>query len=342
MKEIQKQIKSNDIKKCYLFYGTENFLKKAYEERLKKAIIDSAFEMMNYMCIEDKNVSFEKISDFCETMPFFSDKKLLIVRNSGYFKGNKKSDDEDDNEKSGNTDINALEEYIKNLPDTVCVIFSEDEIDKRKKIYKTFSKIGYICEFKTPEEKEIIDWIIKSLKKYKILISRATASYLIRSAGGELENLSREIEKLESYKKENEEVTVKDIDDICTKSLETKIFDLVGAIGRRKPEKALTIYKNLIMMKEYPAMILYMVVRQFRLILQCMILYNAGEDMKSIGTMVGIRDFVVRECLVQSKNFTVKGLKKALEECIEIDTSIKTGIIDEEIAVETLILKYSI
>lgn len=342
MKEIQKHIKSGDIKKCYLFYGSENFLKKNYEERLKKAIIDPSFEMMNYLCMEDKSISVEKIMDFCETMPFFSDKKLLIVRNSGYFRGSKKGDDDTEKDTGNSEEVDTLEEYIKNLPDSVCLVFSEDEIDKRKKIYKTFTKIGYACEFKTPDEKDIIEWISRSLKKYKIVISKSTASYLIRSAGGELENLSREIEKLESYKKEGEEVTVKDIDDICTKSLETKIFDLVGAIGKRKPDKALTIYKNLILMKEYPGMILYMVVRQFRLILQCMVLTNAGEDMKSIATMIGIRDFVVKECIAQSKNFTVSGLKRALEECIEIDMSIKTGLIDAETAVETLILKYSI
>ena len=341
MKEIQNQIKSGNIKRCYLFYGTENFLKKAYEDRLKKAVIDPSFEMMNYLCLEDKAVTVEKIIDFCETMPFFSDRKLLIVRNSGFFKGSKKNEEQSD-EKTQSSDVDTLEEYLKNVPETVCIIFSEDEVDKRKKIYKTFTKEGYACEFKTPDEKDIIDWIVKNLKKNKIMISRATASYLIRSAGGELENLSREIEKLESYKNENEEVTVKDIDDICTKSLETKIFDLVGAIGKRKPDTAITIYKNLIMMKEYPGMILYMVVRQFRLILQCMVLSNTGEDMRSIATMVGIRDFVVKECLSQSKNFTVNGLKRALEECIEIDTSIKTGLIDAETAVETLILKYSI
>ena len=340
MKEIKNQIKSGHIKKCYLFFGQEEFLKKSYEEKIKNFMIEPSFEMMNYMYIEDKFITSEKIINFCETIPFFSNKKLIVIKNSGFFKGIK--DNNIQRENDINKEINIIDEYLKNIPDNVCIIFSEYEVDKRKKIYKTVLDKGYICEFKTPNENDIINWILKNLKKSNIFIDKTTASYLIRNSGNKLEILSREIEKLKSYKNENEEVSIIDIDNICTKSIETKIFDLVAKIGEKKPEEAIKIYRNLLSMKEYPTLIFNMIIRQFRMILQCFLLLNNGEDLKNISAILGIHDFIVRECLKQSKNFSEHQLKSALRECLDIDLNIKTGKINPEIAIEMIILKYSI
>ena len=88
-------------------------------------------------------------------------------------------------------------------------------------------------------------------------------------------------------------------------------------------------------------MVLAMVIRQFRIILQCKILLEQGENQNQIGQKIGIRDFVVRQCLKQAKYFKKEDLQKALESCLKTDINIKTGKENPELAVELLLLQYN-
>ncbi|MDE6182604.1 MAG: DNA polymerase III subunit delta, partial [Eubacteriales bacterium] len=171
-------------------------------------------------------------------------------------------------------------------------------------------------------------------------ISMDNIIYLIRNVGGSMDMLYNEINKLINYKKE-EQITKQDIDTICTKSIESKVFELIDAIGNKKIEQAVGIYKNLIFNKIAPFMILSMIARQFRIILQVKYLDRQGKNIPSIANELGLRDFVVKQALAQSKYFTNKVLLEAINECLEIDNKAKTGIIQDELGVEMIIIKYS-
>lgn len=329
MKEIKESIKNKIFKSCYVFYGPEVFLKRNYEEQLKKAVLGSLDDMMNLEIFDDKKIMPDTIINASETFPFLAEKRLIIVRDSGLFHTGRKNESE------------KMSDYISKIPETACIVFIEDEVDKRGKLYKSVSKNGHAVEFKTPPESDIIKWIMTGFKKNKVVISNDTAAYLLRTVGSSMENALGEIEKLTAYKNGEGEITKSDIDSVCIKSFETKIFDLVAAIGNKKAETALEIYRNMLMMKESPIMILAMITRQFRIIFQCSELLKSGENNAGIAARLGQREFVVRECVKQSKNFSGNILMKAIEYCLETDINIKTGKMNGDLAVEVLIIKYS-
>ena len=329
MKELKKQLKQKNIASCYLFYGTEQYLKKYYTNFLKNTVLDTSDQTMNLDIFEGKKYSVSIILDSTETLPFLSQKRVVIIKESGLFQAGRKEDSE------------KMAEYIQNIPDTSCIIFVENEIDKRTKLYKSILKHGYVVEMNTPSEKELILWITKKCKENQLQIENHTAVYLLRTVGGEMIQLEEEIKKLSHFLTEKTMITTKDIDAICTKSLETKIFDLVDAVENGRCKEALTIYHNLILIKESPLMVLAMVIRQFRIILQCKILLEQGENQNQIGQKIGIRDFVVRQCLKQAKYFKKEDLQKALESCLKTDINIKTGKENPELAVELLLLQYN-
>ena len=84
-----------------------------------------------------------------------------------------------------------------------------------------------------------------------------------------------------------------------------------------------------------------MISRQFRIILQTKYLYNKNYSINNIASELELRDFIVKEAIKQSKNFSIKILLQAINECLEIDNNIKTGKIIDEVAIELLIIKYS-
>ena len=77
MKVINEHIKSGEYSSVYLIYGEEDYLKKQYKDKLKNAIIGE--DTMNYSYFEGKECTAKDIIQMGDTLPFFADKRLIII-----------------------------------------------------------------------------------------------------------------------------------------------------------------------------------------------------------------------------------------------------------------------
>ena len=329
MKVLDTHIKNKTFSNIYLIFGEEEYLKNTYEKKLISSIISEDLKMMNFDIFEGKNTNVSQIIDACDTMPFMSPYRLVVLKNTGLIIEGRKNDS------------SLLEQYLSSLPKTTIIIFIEDKIDKKLKLFKTISKIGSVHQMNMSSENELVNWILNVFKDNNKDISTKEALYMIRNIGFNMEILLNEINKLISFKNNNDKITINDIDTICTKSVESKIFDLINFMANKNMQNAISIYKNLLVNKTSPFIILNMIARQFRIILQVKYLYNKGYNINSISSELGLRDFIVKEAFKQSKNFSIKVLLQALNECLSTDENIKTGKMLDELAVELLIIKYT-
>ena len=184
MKSLNEDIKTGQLKNMYLLYGEEAYLKKQYKKRLTRAIIPEG-DTMNYSYYEGKGISIPEIIDLAETMPFFSDRRLIVIENSGFFKNASPE----------------LADYLKTAPDTAFFLFIEEEVDKRGKMYKTVKEKGRITELGYQDEKTLLLWIAGAVKREKKKIQESTARHLLSKVGTDMENLEKELEKLFLRKK---------------------------------------------------------------------------------------------------------------------------------------------
>jgi len=329
MKELKADIKNRAFKRAYLLYGEEKFLIRYYENQIKETLLPSGADIMNFDVFEDKAASVERITDACRTAPFFNDYRLVLVRDSKLCVPGRKADSD------------YICDFLAEIPESTVLVFIENEVDKRSRLFKKLSDAGYAVEFKTPSEKELSDWVNNMLRKRGRSIARDAVQALLRAAARNMEALSSEIEKLTDYVGAGRPITVSDIDKICTPALETQIFDLVDAVGAKKPERALDLFNNMLLMKEQPMVVLTMIIRQFRLVLLAGELAEKGRSNNDIANFLSIRGFVVTECLRQGHGFKKDELTAALKDCLDADMNIKSGRISDELAVETLIVKYA-
>ena len=123
MKTIDEDIRTRQFKNTYLLYGDENYLKQQYKNKLKNALI-SPDDTMNYSYYEGNNINPLELIDVAQTMPFFAERRLILIEDSGFFK---KSCEE-------------LADYIPEIPQTAYIVFVESEIDKRGRLYKAVNK----------------------------------------------------------------------------------------------------------------------------------------------------------------------------------------------------------
>ena len=85
MKTLNEDIKTGNFKPVYLLYGEEAYLKKQYRDRITKAIFPDG-DTVNYAYYEGKGINPGELIDLAETMPFFADRRLIVIENSGFFK----------------------------------------------------------------------------------------------------------------------------------------------------------------------------------------------------------------------------------------------------------------
>lgn len=324
MKSLNEDLKTGQFAPIYLLYGEEAYLKKQYKDRLHHAMIPED-DGINYAYYEGKGISTKEIIDLAETMPFFAEHRLIILENTGMFK-------------SGNPEF---AEYLKELPDTTFLIFVEQEIDKRGKLYKAVKERGRIVELGKQDERTLIRWIGGSVKKENKQISEATIRYFLDKVGTDMEGIQKELEKLFCYTMDQSSIGVEDVERICTTQITNQIFEMVNAVADKKQKQALDFYYDLIALKEPPMRILFLLTRQFKLLLEVKQMKRLGMDRKEIAAKSGLHPFVVGKYQDQEKAFTSEELRNILEEAVELEESVKTGRMQDMLAVELFIMKYS-
>lgn len=325
MKNIRHDLESGNIKKLYLIFGEEEYLKRNIKNRFIRHIAGDR-ENMNCSLFDGKGVELKEVMNICDTLPFFAERRLVILENTGILK---KSDDK-------------FAEYIKSsVPDTTCLVIIESEADKRSKIYKTFESAGYVCECQHPKSAELTNWILGLLKQENKNITRPVMEYFLALSGNDMDKISMELEKLFCYTLGKDVIEKEDIDAICSPEINGKIFAMIDAMGERKQKEALELYYDLINTREAPMKILYMISRQFNIMLQVKELVSQGYSSKDIAGKISMSPFVVGGAVKQCRNFSYKSIRKAVNMAVDTEESIKSGRLEEKAGVEMLLVKFS-
>lgn len=326
MQSLKNALKTGEWKRVYLFYGEEAFLKRTYKKQVKQAVIGEE-DSMNYNYFEGKDgADVKEIMAIADTMPFFADRRLVIVENSGFFKGAASEE---------------LCKFVGNLPDTLVLLFIEDEVDKRGKLYKAVVAAGSAIEMGRQSESALIDWTVRKLAGEGRNITRADLELLLERTGNDMDNINNEISKLVAYTYGRNVITKDDIEALCTDRITGKIFEMVDAVSEKKQKRALALYSDLLQLKEHPLRILFMLARQFGKLLQVKELLEKNASKAQIAREAGIQPFVAGKYMAQAGRFAKGAILEALEECAVTEASIKTGVINEKLGVELLLIKCS-
>ena len=325
MKKLNEDFKSGKFEQVYLLYGEEGYLKKQYKKRFIKAMIPEG-DTMNYAHYEGKNIPVKEVIDLAETMPFFAEKRLIVFENTGFFK----------------TAAGAeLADYIKEMPETTYFIFVEEEVDKRNKLYKAVNTKGYAAALTMQDEEVLKRWIGQILRREGKEMSGATISYFLGKVGTDMENIQRELEKVICYGIDKATLTRKEIDAVCVTQLSNHIFDMVDAVAAGNQRKALDLYYDLLALKEAPMRILFLLSSQFQRLMIVKSMTNQGFGNKEIALKAGCPEWAVRKYQSQSRAFSMDQLKQAIRDGVEYETAVKTGHMNDQMAVELFLVQYS-
>lgn len=324
MKSLNEDLKTGQLKQVYLLFGEEGYLKRQYRDRLTRALLPEG-NTMNYACYEGKGTEIREVIDLAETMPFFAERRLIVFENTGFFK-------------SGGND---LADYIKEMPESACFLFVENEVDKRSRLYKTVKAKGRAVELGFQDEGTLKRWVAGIVRNENRQAGEQTIAYFLNKTGTDMENITKELEKLFCYTLGRDTITKEDVDAVCVTQISNHIFDMVDAVAQKKQRRALELYYDLLALKEPPMRILFLMIRQYRILLQVKGLLKSGYGRKEIASKAGLHPFVAGKYMDQAKHFPTKELRAILEEGAVLEQSVKTGKLTDHLAVELFLVKYS-
>lgn len=316
----------------YFLYGEETFLiERAKEQIIKKVLKEEEMEF-NVSILDLEEVPVQEVVTDCETLPFFGDYRIVIMKNPIFLTANK------DKSKIEHQ-LDTFMEYIERPnPQTILIVVAPyEKLDERKKVVKILKKNATILQASPMDERALTQWIVQIAEKEERKMKKEVAQQLIALTGNHLSLIQKEMEKLILATYKEKEITEKHIDLFVPRTMEDNIFALINQIANRNIAQAFFILKDLYVQKEEPIKILMLIARQIRIIYHVKGLHTKGYSQKQMAQTLKIPPFAAKLAIGQGKKFSIQELEYLLTLCSQYDYEIKSGQIDKYLAIELLL-----
>jgi len=315
----------------YIFHGQDEFSQKETLTGLKSRMGgDPAMVELNTTYLNGRTVQLSQLMHTCNSFPFLSDKRLVVVE--GLIE--RLSDKEQRAERG------ALLNYLPQLPPTTrLVLLERNKLSSNNAFIKlaASSPTGYAKVFNVPQGVMLERWTSQRVEKKEGAIHPRAAELLAANVGGNLRLLEMEITKLLAYVNFARPIQPADVELMTPYMGQVVIFDLVDAIGQRRGQKAAILLRRKLEAGDQPLYLLAMIIRQFRLLIQVREKIEAGAGKDEIARQVKIHPYVAGKLSPQARNFNLPQLEAIYRRLLDTDVAIKTGRLEPAVALELLV-----
>ena len=319
-----------DFSKAYLLFGSEDYLILQAKKRLLEALLVRPDDM-NFSSFTGPGVDVSAVSDAINTLPFFAERRVVLVENSGFFK----------------TSDEAFLRVIENIPDTTVLICVEKDTDARLSAFKFFKKNYTVNEYNMLTGSDLEKWAIgKKIGGAGLKITRdAWQTFLdITTADKEMNNmmcLDNELEKLISYCYGKESITVEDVRTITSGYADDSVFELLDAIASSDAKRAMKLYDQMILANVKSEKILSMIIWEFKNIQNVGELIDDGLSPTEISAKTGMREWQIKKHKNAGhfKIFPPKRAAEALNLAVDTLYAIRRGTMDKQVGCEVLMVE---
>lgn len=293
-----------------LLYGEDTYREKEKLREIMEEHKQKHKSGLNLRYLEGKTISFDDLRNEILGISMFKEKKLVVVLNPL------------SNTKLKEDLLEKGEMFASS--DNVLLLVEQSKLLKKDKFLSFVEKIGKVQDFEPLTGVKLNNWAKKEIEKQDGEISEGALEKLIEYVGSDLWRMENEVMKLVNYSKN---ISEKNVDLLIHPSHETNIFDTIDAIAVKDKKKAINLIKSHIEKGESAIYILAMIASQIRNIL----------SVKNGGGQSGMHPFVFRKSTSQARNFSLEELKNIYARITQLDSEIKVGKIEQDIALDVLI-----
>ena len=320
IKELNDILKSKQVPQVILFYGTEDYLRNFYSTALADILVPDKDDFANRVVLSE-NLSLETIKDTCDELPFFSEHKVVIIKDSGLLKG----------KATGDWD------FVKSMDPSIKLIISEREVDARGKGYKLLTQHAFCCELGEQDQVTREKWLAKRLRSQGVLADADIIRRIVELCDTDMYTLANESDKLIAYAGAGGQITLEDVDALCTASIKSVVFDLTDAVSTGRPDRAYQVLEDMRQLREADQKLFITMAGHISKMLRYRLMLEKGTTDTEINAVMKMHLYAFRKMSSQSKRFSTATLREMHKFCVDADEKSKGGYLDAGKAMELLI-----
>ena len=324
-KEFLDRLAEGRIPSVLLFEGEDAWLMHSAVDALRKKLLPEGMEELNETELDAPET--DALIAAAETLPFMADRRLVLLRDYPALTGRSETDD-------------RLAAYLPQVPDTAVVLFlCMQKPDARKKLYGIIKKLGGIVSFPQLKGRELTTFVTAAFRERGKECDERTAEHLIFLCGADAARLLTEIDKIASLRPEEKHVQPGDVQALAVPTMESKVFQMVDAVVSGQDARAFMLLRSQLMNGESRIGILAMLLRQFRMMQHIKIMQYEKKRESEILAALGLSSYIGGQYLRQAAGWNNRQVRQAVKTCLDTDYRIKAGELNQEGALEALILQ---
>lgn len=319
------------MKNVFLFYGNEELMIKNKIDKLVNSLTDNQYNI-NVYDMQINNVAMA-VQDVL-TPPFLSDNKVVVIKNPIFLTKSKC-------EIEHKTDL--LLNYLDNIEDTSYLIIDASglKIDENNAIFKKLKQKAEVSETKELSQVEMKGWLKRKFALNEKEISDDAVTIFFERIGWNLLIANNEFEKLSNYVGSREEVTVRDVEKVVVKELETDVFKLTNALQESNKGEIILLYQELVKSGNDPVKLLGLVSKTIKDTYNVCLMLDKGYKQVDIANTLGVSTGRAYYIIKSARSFKIENLENLLLKLHDLDYRIKTGKVDKNTGFEMFLFGYN-
>jgi DNA polymerase-3 subunit delta len=322
--EFAQKIAAGKIAPVYFFYGNEAYFIDQGLEAIFSRFVTSGSVNFNRDIFYGEETEASQIVNTALSIPMMSEKRVVVLKNYNRLPQSGKE---------------LILKYCKNpAPHTILVLVT-GEVDLRKKGYAELKKLVELVECKSPYEKKIPMHISQFVENRGKKISFRAINLLQAKLGNSLSGIIGQVEKLISFKHDQEEITEEDVERLVGISRSYNIFQLRDAIGSRNTVESLVILRQMVEIGEPPGFIVSSLTNYFIQLLRARELKRRRASRNEMLEQLAVHPFFLDRTVNQAMGFEDSQIARILKLLLEADKNLKTSYQKPKIILELLLLQ---
>ncbi len=327
----------------YVFHGEDELARSEQVAEFKTKIGDPAVRDMNTTILDGRKLTMAELRQACDAIPFLAEKRLVIVEGLLSWlaaRPGKKDEPESGPSAVQKTFLTELLAYLPALPpSTRLVLVEAHSLPASHPVIKLALSIDRrtVREFKLPPAGQLAHWVMERARRHGGQLTPEAATLLAGFSTGQLRALDQNVQKLLAYVNWSRPVTAEDVRDLIPEAHQGNVFAMVDALAQGDGRTAARELHRLLEAGEAALSLLGMIVRQFRLMILLKELAEENVTGDGAAARLGIHPFVAQKLGHQARAFTMEQLEAIYHRLQEIDLAIKSGQIEEQVALDMLV-----
>ncbi|GEM_PF-3552930 len=262
---ILESIGRGELASIYALHGEEGFQVDRARDAVVEALVQATGGEVEFR--DGRDTPLGEVLESLLEMSLFSTRRIVAVRQAQHLAP------------GGKAELAALLGCSESwtTDGNILVLAAGQAFDKRTRFYKTLVSIGRVARFDALRGRDLARWVVEEASRRGLSFGAQAEDTLLARTGNSLRQIDLELEKLSLLIAPRKEILAEDVESVVPRSKEDVIFDLTGALGDREVSAGLRFLRELRFQGATPLMILSMLGREVRFLLQAKLLGGVVE-----------------------------------------------------------------